>query len=176
MDKKKKQFWLSAAAIALAVLFVLGYLFISFFDEAAPGFQTEQITHIDIPFRADGTVTISNPQGEQLYQGTIEIASTDQQREQGLMYRDSLGADQGMLFVFPAEAPQAFWMKNTRMALDILYIGANGTIVSIAENARPYDETSLPSQAPAQYVLEIPGGMCAARGIQAGDSVSWTQD
>ena len=67
-------------------------------------------------------------------------------------------------------------MKNTRMALDILYIGANGTIVSIAENARPYDETSLPSQAPAQYVLEIPGGMCAARGIQVGDSVSWTQD
>ena len=176
MDKKKKQFWLSAAAIALAVLFVLGYLFISFFDEAAPGFQPEQTTHIDIPFRADGTVTISNPQGEQLYQGTIEIASTDQQREQGLMYRDSLGADQGMLFVFPAEAPQAFWMKNTRMALDILYIGANGTIVSIAENARPYDETSLPSQAPAQYVLEIPGGMCAARGIQVGDSVSWTQD
>ena len=176
MDKKKKQFWLSAAAIALAVLFVLGYLFISFFDEATPGFQTEQTTHIDIPFRADGTVTISNPQGEQLYQGTIEIASTDQQREQGLMYRDSLGADQGMLFVFPAETPQAFWMKNTRMALDILYIGANGTIVSIAENARPYDETSLPSQAPAQYVLEIPGGMCAARGIQAGDSVSWTQD
>ena len=56
MDKKKKQFWLSAAAIALAVLFVLGYLFISFFDEAAPGFQTEQTTHIDIPFRADGTV------------------------------------------------------------------------------------------------------------------------
>ena len=87
MDKKKKQFWLSAAAIALAVLFVLGYLFISFFDEAAPGFQAEQTTHIDIPFRADGTVTISNPQGEQLYQGTIEIASTDQQREQGLMYR-----------------------------------------------------------------------------------------
>lgn len=92
------------------------------------------------------------------------------------MYRDSLGADQGMLFVFPAEAPQAFWMKNTRMALDILYIGANGTIVSIAENARPYDETSLPSQAPAQYVLEIPGGMCTAHGIQVGDSVSWTQD
>ena len=108
MDKKKKQFWLSAAAIALAVLFVLGYLFISFFDEAAPGFQTEQTTHIDIPFRADGTVTISNPQGEQLYQGTIEIASTDQQREQGLMYRDSLGADQGMLFVFPAEASAGF--------------------------------------------------------------------
>lgn len=176
MNKKKKQFWLSAAAIALAVVFVLGYLFISFFDEAAPGFQTEQTTHIDIPFRADGTVTISNPQGEELYRGTIEIASTDQQREQGLMYRDSLGADQGMLFVFPAEAPQAFWMKNTRIALDILYIGANGTIVSIAENARPYDETSLPSQAPAQYVLEIPGGMCAERGIQAGDSVSWTQD
>lgn len=176
MSKKKNQLGLRIAAVALVVIFIAGYLASAFFDEATPGFQTEQTTHIDIPFRADGTVTISNPQGEELYRGTIEIASTDQQREQGLMYRDSLGADQGMLFVFPAEAPQAFWMKNTRIPLDILYIGANGTIVSIAENAQPYDETSLPSQAPAQYVLEIPGGMCAARGIQAGDSVSWTQD
>lgn len=104
MSKKKNQLGLRIAAVALVVIFIAGYLASAFFDEATPGFQTEQTTHIDIPFRADGTVTISNPQGEELYRGTIEIASTDQQREQGLMYRDSLGADQGMLFVFPGRS------------------------------------------------------------------------
>ena len=118
---------------------------------------------------------ILNADGQELYSGEIEIASSEQKREQGLMYRDSLGQNQGMLFIFPQAEIQAFWMKNTRMPLDIIYIGPDQKIVSIAANAQPYDETSLPSEGPAQYVLEIAGGSCAELGISTGDVVSWTE-
>lgn len=176
MNRKSKQRWLSAAALILAAAFIAGYLYVSFFDEESQAFQTEQVSHIDIPFRADGRVSIVDPDGVERYAGQIEIADTDLEREQGLMYRDSLGRDQGMLFVFPEESVQAFWMRNTRISLDIVYIGSDYRIVSIARNARPYDETSLPSQGPAQYVLEINGGLCAELGIQPGDTVRWSLD
>ncbi len=175
MTKKRKHFWLSVAAIVTVVAFVIWYLAVSFFAEEAPAIQEEQVTHIDIPFQADGSVLILNADGQELYSGEIEIASTEQKREQGLMYRDSLGQNQGMLFIFPQAEVQAFWMKNTRMPLDIIYIGSDQKIVSIAANAQPYDETSLPSEGPARYVLEIAGGSCAELGINAGDAVSWTE-
>lgn len=175
MTKKRKHFWLSVAAIITVVAFVIWYLAVSFFAEEAPAIQEEQVTHIDIPFQADGSVLILNTDGQELYSGQIEIASSEQKREQGLMYRDSIGRDQGMLFIFPQAEMQAFWMKNTRMPLDIIYIGPDQKIVSIAPNAQPYDETSLPSEGPAQYVLEIAGGLCIELGISPGDSVSWTE-
>lgn len=176
MSKKTKHFWLSVAAVVMAASFVVWYLYVSFFAEEAQAFQTEEVNHIDVPFQQQGTVSIASPEGSVRFEGAIEVADTDLKREQGLMYRDALGEDQGMLFVFPEETPQAFWMKNTRISLDIIYINAGRTIVSIAENARPYDLTSLPSQAPAQYVLEVNGGLCKRLGIQAGDRVSWTLD
>lgn len=176
MGIKKKHFWMSVAAIITVAAFLVWYFVVAFAAEEEAGVQEEQVTHIDIPFHADGMVSIhqAGPQGTVLYNGNIEIAATEQKREQGLMYRDSLAADNGMLFVFPEEEYQAFWMRNTRMPLDIIYIASSGTIVSIAENARPYDETSLPSEGPAQFVLEIKGGLCAELGIKAGDFVTWT--
>ena len=89
------------------------------------------------------------------------------------MLRDSLAFDQGMLFIFPQEQMQSFWMKNTRISLDIIYIDDDGKIVSIARDAKPYDTTPLPSEAPARYVLEIPGGACAEADINPGDHVTW---
>ena len=174
MSKKSKHFWLSVAAVIMAASFVVWYLYVSFFAEESQAFQPEQISRINVPFQVQGTVSIVSPEGKQLFNGEIEVADTDLKREQGLMYRDSLGRYRGMLFVFPQESMQTFWMRNTRIALDIIYINADQVVVSIAENARPYDETSRPSLAPAQYVLEINGGLCAELGIQAGDKVSWT--
>lgn len=101
----------------------------------------------------------------------VEIADDDAERQHGLMYRTSLPDMHGMLFIFPQAKPQAFWMRNTYMPLDIIYIGADGAIVSIQANARPFDETALPSEGPAIGVLEIYGGKAAELGIKPGDRV-----
>lgn len=101
----------------------------------------------------------------------VEIADSDAEREQGLMYRTTLAPDAGMLFIWNRAAPRAFWMKNTYIPLDILYIGANGRIISIAANAQPFDETPIPSRGDAKAVLELAGGRAAELGIDLGDQV-----
>jgi hypothetical protein len=102
----------------------------------------------------------------------VEIAATSDQQERGLMFRRSLAGDRGM--IFPYEPPQevAFWMKNTLIPLDIVYIRADGTIVRIVK-AQALDLTALPSGEPIGSVLEIRGGRAAELGIKEGDVVSW---
>jgi uncharacterized membrane protein (UPF0127 family) len=103
---------------------------------------------------------------------TVEIADTPQSREIGLMCRTRLAADRGMLFDFKQAEPVQFWMKNTLIPLDMLFIGPDGKILTIAANAKPMDETPIPSQAVAALgVLEIAGGRAAALGIAPGDKV-----
>lgn len=102
----------------------------------------------------------------------VELADTDAERAQGLMFRGSMPADRGMVFVFDRAAPQSFWMRNTYIPLDIIYIGADGRIVSIAKNAQPLNETPLPSGVPARYVLEINAGLSDRLGIAPGDRVT----
>ena len=101
----------------------------------------------------------------------VEVADTQEKRQLGLMYRNELPAFGGMLFIFPQESPLSFWMKNTPLPLDILYINADFTIVHIAENAAPYSTANIPSQHPAKYVLEVNGGFCRQHGIVAKDRV-----
>ncbi len=102
----------------------------------------------------------------------VELADTEAEQAQGLMFRGSMPADRGMIFVFPQAQPQAFWMRNTYIPLDIAYIGADGRIVSIVKNAQPLNEAPLPSAAPARYVLEINGGLSDRLGIAPGDRVT----
>jgi uncharacterized membrane protein (UPF0127 family) len=101
----------------------------------------------------------------------VEIADSPAEREYGLMCRRSLAPDRGMLFVFRYEGPQSFWMRNTLIPLDIIYIGANGKVVSISRNAQPLDEHPLPSAGPAQFVLELAAGRSAQIGLLPGDRV-----
>ena len=101
----------------------------------------------------------------------VELADSDAERSQGLMWRGSMPADRGMLFSFPRPEPQAFWMRNTYIPLDILYIGDDGRIVSIAKNTEPLSEAPIPSGAPARSVLEINGGLADRLGILPGDRV-----
>ena len=92
------------------------------------------------------------------------------------MYRDSMQDHQGMLFVFPDEAMHSFYMKNTKIPLDILFIGNNQKIASITANAEPYNETGLSSRFPVKYVLEINAGLVGRWGIQLGDSISFQKN
>lgn len=106
---------------------------------------------------------------------TVTIADDDQSRARGLMFVDELPDDQGMLFVFRREAPRAFWMRNTRIPLDIIYLNATLQVVDIIKNAKPCRSQrcpSYPSAKPAQYVLELNGGMSDRLGLEIGDSIT----
>ena len=103
----------------------------------------------------------------------IEIADTEFETQTGLMYRNSMATNQGMLFIFNDVTQRYFYMKNTRFPLDIIYIGENKKIVSFQKNAKPLDENTLPSDAPAKYVLEINGGLVDQWSLKVSDSLSW---
>lgn len=104
---------------------------------------------------------------------TVELADTPQKRRLGLMYRKDLKDDEGMLFLFPKEEPLTFWMKNTPLSLDIIFINRARQIVGIVKEATPYSEKPLPSGQPAQFVVEVPAGFCQRRGIEVGDRVEF---
>ncbi len=99
---------------------------------------------------------------------TVEIADAPAERAQGLMGRQSMPEDHGMLFAYPAPRPVAFWMQNTPLPLDMLFIDETGRVVSLHENAIPFDETPIPSGLPVRYVLEINGGLAAKLGLRPG--------
>ena len=103
---------------------------------------------------------------------SVELADTDDKRALGLMFRESMPDDHGMLFVFPGETRRSFWMKNTRIPLDIFYFDSNLTLVSVSANTPPCRTASCPaypSGGPAKYVLELNAGMAAELGVKSGD-------
>jgi uncharacterized membrane protein (UPF0127 family) len=115
-------------------------------------------------------VYLSNADGNTL-QVAVEIADTPSSRNQGLMYRQSLADNAGMLFLFPNESIKTFWMKNTLIPLDMIFIRADMSVAGVVENAEPMTETTRSVNAPSQYVLEVNGGYSAKNGISAGARV-----
>jgi uncharacterized membrane protein (UPF0127 family) len=104
----------------------------------------------------------------------VDLALTPEEQRRGLMFVEEMPADRGMLFIFPREAPRSFWMRNTRIALDILYFDEELALVSMAENARPCVADpcpGYPSRGPAKYVLELNAGLAASLGVQRGDQL-----
>lgn len=115
------------------------------------------------------TLVIQSEGAEHTFQ--VDVVDTAATRAQGLMNVPELAPDAGMLFDFKQSRPVAFWMENTLIPLDMLFIEADGTILNIHAEAIPGDRTSIPSAGPVQFVLEIPGGRAAELGIEAGDMV-----
>nr|WP_277991266.1 DUF192 domain-containing protein [Sphingomonas panni] len=125
--------------------------------------------------KTDLTVTTADGTAHRF---TVEVAATESQQQQGLMYRPPLAPDAGMLFApYPPDGgpPKVanFWMKNTPSPLDILFIRADRTIATVAENTVPFSEAPVPSGEPIAAVLELGGGRAAELGIAAGDKVAW---
>ena len=113
-----------------------------------------------------GELLIDGP-GEQ-HRFTIELASTEGERARGLMFRRAMQPDHGMLFDFHRPQPVAFWMKNTPLPLDMLFIDGKGTVLQIAADTEPYSETPIPSQQPIRAVLEVNAGVAKRLGIAPG--------
>jgi uncharacterized protein len=102
----------------------------------------------------------------------VEIAANEEQRARGLMYRKDLPEGRGMLFDFKREEDVGFWMKNTYIPLDMIFIRADGTIRRIAANTEPLSERTVPGGGPVRYVLEVIGGTAGKLGIEPGDKVT----
>jgi len=103
----------------------------------------------------------------------VEVASTEAQQARGLMFRTAMGPDEGMIFPYSPPQTVSFWMKNTVIPLDLVFIGPDRRIESIAANAVPYSLTPINSKGPVSAVLELNGGRAARLGLAAGDRVSW---
>lgn len=116
---------------------------------------------------------VSIDTGERKLVFRVEVASTPEEHARGLMYRTSLAADAGMVFVFAEPQIQTFWMKNTLIPLDMIFIGTDRRIVGVVENAAPETTVGRRVDAPSQYVLEIGGGLAGQLGIRAGQSVDF---
>jgi len=101
----------------------------------------------------------------------VEIADTDAEREKGLMFRKDVPPDRGMLFDFKTPREVAFWMRNTLIPLDIIYIRADGVVLSIARNTTPLSEAPIPSGGPVVGVLELAGGRAGEIGLMPGDRI-----
>ncbi len=157
----------------LYFLFISLGIFFSACQQSSKQNKAVQHASDQIGFTKEGTLIISDSLGQPKARFDIEFARDDYERETGLMYRKTMQDNQAMLFIFKDEQPRYFWMKNTYIPLDIIYINAGKQIVSIAKNAQPMDETSLPSRLPAQYVLEIKAGLSDEYALQKGDKVSW---
>jgi len=124
-------------------------------------------------FAKEGELQFIDAAGDLITEIDIEIADDDRQTTQGLMYRRTMKQNRGMLFIFPDEEERSFWMKNTVLALDIMYLNANKEIVSITENAQPKSEESIWSEVPAKYVVEVNAGFVTQYDIKVGDIITF---
>lgn len=155
----------------VAVFLIVSNIFMN--ERSTPPADTPAAEGTRDVFREDGTVTFTSADGLTLGAIVVEIADNDIAREQGLMGRRTMRDDRGMLFLFDRPEPRSFWMANTPLPLDILFIDANQRIINIHRNTRPFSEESLPSAAPAQYVVEVNGGWCDRNGVKEGDAITW---
>ena len=125
-------------------------------------------------FKKEGELTFLKSDGKEVKKIEIEIADNSPERAQGLMYRKSMDEARGMLFVFPTEEMQGFWMKNTVMSLDIMFVGKDKKIVKIHKNTVPFSEKDLPSEKPAMYVVETVAGFADKYGLKEGDKIEFS--
>lgn len=128
----------------------------------------------EIKFKKEGELYLLKS-GDTIKKIDIEIADTQYERETGLMYRQTMEENQGMLFIYPEEALRSFYMKNTYIPLDIIYYSKDSAVVSFQENAKPLDVTSLPSIKPAQFILELNAGNVKDLNIEVGDKIDFSK-
>ena len=129
--------------------------------------------NMDQPITDEGTVRIRRPSGEVVARFTVEVADTEEKREKGLMGRRSLKPNEGMFFIMEEEEVQSFWMFDTYLSLDIIFIDSLKEVVYIAKELEPESQDPVNSKAPSLYALEVLGGRSEALGVSVGDKVEW---
>lgn len=162
-------------AIALLVAFVGWIVFTSIpmgGDKKPANRNSQVVKEYEPKFTKEGELWFAdNESQDTILKIDIEIADNASETQYGMMYRKHMDPNTGMLFFMDSERQQSFWMKNTYVSLDIIYINSNFEIVSIQKNAEPLNTQSLPSEGPALYVLEVIGGFSDRHGIGKGDKI-----
>jgi len=182
--EKKKQSGTGKYILIAVIILIAGYfIYDNFFAEKEKEKYTfstdpqERIKNVKEPqFKKEGELEFLKGNGkDSIKKIEIELAENDPERMQGLMYRKSMDEGRGMLFIFETEREESFWMKNTIMSLDIIYVNAKFEIVKIYKHTIPFSENSLPSEKPAKYVVEVIAGFTDKFGIKEGDKISFSK-
>jgi hypothetical protein len=162
--------YLSSAIILRTTTLLLVPAFVLFIGTGVTANQEREKSR---GIRPDGALDFLGPAGKPLTTITIEIADTEELRNRGLMWRTGLDDTMGMLFEFGRAQPLTFWMRNTPTALDIIFLSTEKTVINIAADTAPMSDTIYSSQAPAQYVVEVPAGFCRRHQVLPGMQVRW---
>ena len=136
--------------------------------------KESSIETTEIVFKKEGELALIKG-GEIIQELDVELAETSYERATGLMYRETMEDHQGMLFIYSTEEPRTFYMKNTYIPLDLIFYSKDSIVVSIHENAQPLEETSIPSNQPAQFILEVNAGKIQEWNIETGDKFNLTR-
>ncbi len=153
--------------------FGLGALLLSLSLLGCPSTGNEDSVETGTEFTKEGTLTFIQPDSSSAATIDIEIADTPEERERGLMFRRSMGYDRGMLFLFDTADESGFWMKNTAMPLDIIFVAPDSQVVSISERTRPFSEDQIRPAAPKQFVVEVRAGFVNRFGITDSTRIRW---
>ena len=156
------------AGIVIGMLTVTG---ISLFTNLRNGPFSAMVAQAENKASTAGVERLEIASGDKSHVFQVEVMKTPEGRAKGLMFRQHMADDRGMLFDFEREEPVAMWMRNTYIPLDMLFIRANGVVHRVHERAQPLDETTIPAGAPVRFVLELNGGTAAKLGIKAGDRI-----
>lgn len=178
-SQARKSKFIQITVVVVLISFIIFFVFSNLItnkQEINPQLEKAVSSKTIYSFTKEGELSFNDSKGNLISSIDIEIADTDEQRQLGLMYRDKMEEDQGMLFIFDREAPQAFWMHNTILPLDIIYVNSKMEIVHIVKNAKPFDDTSLPSIKPAQYVVEVIAGYSDKYNLKEGDKIVWRRN
>ncbi len=168
--KRSKKTYIYTAVSIIAVALLVIYVMWNGDDKMS----VAENESINIKFNKQGSLAfVSKESNDTISIIDIEVAKNDQERARGLMYRKSIPEDAGMLFVFDYEDIQSFWMKNTYIALDMLFVNENKEIVTIHMNTSPMKEWNYASSAPSLYVVEVNAGYCVKNNIKEGDLISF---
>jgi uncharacterized protein len=178
--KRKLSVYNITIAVILILIIVIGSL-VLFVNPAPKHVRKPSVTMNEQPstppkpvFRKDGELRFMNEKSNKVIAAIdIEVADDNAEREQGLMYRDTMAENAGMLFLMETEEIQTFWMKNTVLPLDIIFVDSDRRIVSIHRNCTPYSLDQIPSVKPALYVVEVNAGYTVKYGIKTGDMISF---
>lgn len=171
---KRKPTSLRIILIGGSILVIAALLLMNGFqsgNKGNKGSTVKRFTSGEQPLRHDADVFILDNDSNNVASFKVEIAETEQSRAKGLMYRSIMPFDRGMYFIFERDEPRSFWMKNTNIPLDIIYINNNMEIVRVQKDTRPRTLDPVPSDYPARYVLEINAGLSDRYGIKEGQSV-----